>query len=106
MDVKTIVESFSLGQVAVLVAILSTAVVWLLSLVFRQSLARWLSALIIPLALAYSIYWLPVWLGSDPSEYSVWEFLGVTTWFLAGALPSAVLVWVLQKRTGKRSPTI
>lgn len=83
-------------------AIFSTGAVLLVSLVIRSGLGRWLCALTIPFVFAYSLYWLPVWLGAaGASEYSVWELLGVTVWFLAGAVPSTVAVEVLRRRTSK-----
>jgi len=96
---KQLVESLSLGSGAILVAILSVAIVWLLSSVVPQRL-RVLWVVIEPLVLAYCLYWSPVWLGADASEYGVWKFI-VVIWFLAGFFPSAVLVLILQKRRAK-----
>jgi len=84
MDMKTLIESLSLGSGAILIAIVSTGTVWLLSLVLRGAFARWACVLAIPFFLAYSLYWLPVWLGADRVGYDVWKFLGVATYFLAG----------------------
>jgi hypothetical protein len=39
---------------------------------------------IVPFSLAYCLYWLPVWLGAEPSEFSAWAILFVGAWFLAG----------------------
>ena len=97
---KTLVESLSIGSGAVLIAVLSVGVVWLLCSVLPMAL-RWLWVVIVPLLFAYSLYWLPVWLGSDPSLYSAWAVLFVGAWFLSGAVPSTVLVRVLQKRRAK-----
>ena len=94
---KTFIESLSLGSGAVLVAFLSIGVVWLLcSVLPKVPEALWV--VIVPFFFAYSLYWLPVWLGSDPSGYGVWQGLGVGTWFFSGFFPSAVLVIVLRKR--------
>ena len=100
LRMKALIESLSLGSGAVLIAVLSVSVVWLLCAVSPVSL-RWLWVAIVPFILAYSLYWLPVWLGSDSSKYSVWAVLGVGTWFLSGAIPSALLVLVLRKRRAK-----
>jgi hypothetical protein len=97
---KTLVESLSLGSGAALIAVLSLGAVWFLCSILPLAL-RWLWVVIVPFIFAYSLYWLPVWLGSDPSEYSAWATLGVGTWFLSGAIPSAVLVQVLRKRRAK-----
>lgn len=94
---KTFVDSLSLGSEAILIALLSVGVVWLLCSVLPASL-RSLWAVIVPFSLAYCLYWLPVGLGVGRSEYGAWAILGVGAWFLAGFLPSAVVVLILQKR--------
>ena len=93
---KTSIESLSLGSGAVLVAILSAGVVWLLCYVFPMFL-RILWVVIVPLTFAYCLYWSPVWLGADSSEYSVWEFIFVVPWFLAGAVPSVAVALIVRK---------
>ncbi len=98
---KTLLESLSIGSGAVLTGVLSVGFVWLLCSVLPMAL-RWLWVVIVPFILAYSIYWLPVWLGSDPSEYGVWALLGVGAWFLSGTIPSAALVLVLGRRRAKQ----
>src|SRR5580692_10999851 len=95
---KTFAESLSLTSGAMLIAVLSLGFVWLLFSVLPTAL-RWIWVVIVPLILAYSLYWLPAWLGSaDQADYAAWEILGVGSWFLAGAVPSAVLVLILRKR--------
>ena len=82
-----------------LIAVVSGAVVSLLSSVAPKPLrALWI--FIVPFAVAYCYYWLPVWLGADPLEYDVWKF-SIGIFFVAGFLPSAVLVLILQKRQAK-----
>jgi hypothetical protein len=93
----TFVNSLSLASGAILVALLSVAVVWLLCS-FLPTALRSLWAVIVPFSLAYCLYWLPVWLGAEPSEFSAWAILFVGAWFLAGFFPSAVVVLILQKR--------
>jgi hypothetical protein len=97
---KTFVESFSLGSGAILLGVVSVAVVWLLCSVLPVRL-HWLWVVIVPFILAYTFYWLPVWLGDDPSEYGAWAVMVVGTWFLSGAIPSAVLVLILRKRRAR-----
>lgn len=97
---KTFVESLSLGSGAILVAILSAGVVWLLCIVCPVTLRK-LWVVIVPFAFAYCLYWSPVWLGADSSEYSAWAVLGVVSWFLAGAIPSAAIVLILRKRRSR-----
>jgi hypothetical protein len=97
LEMKPFVESLSLVSGALLVAGLSVGAVWLLSSVWPTSL-RELWVVVVPFTFAYCLYRIPVWLGSDPSEYDAWAILFVGTWFLAGFFPSAVLVLVLRKR--------
>ena len=98
---KILVESISLGFGAVLIAVLSVGVVWLLCSLLPVVL-RWLWVVIVPFLFAYSLYWSPVWLGSDDvAQYDAWQVLGVRAWFLSGAIPSTVLVTVLQKCRAK-----
>src|SRR5580693_6778326 len=79
---KALVESLSLGSGAVLVAILSAVIVWLLCSLCLESLRKvWV--VIVPFALAYCLYWSPTWLtdGSEfdraliRSEYHTWALL-------------------------------
>lgn len=97
---KTFLGSFSLGSGALLIGVLSMGVVWLLRSLLPKTL-HWLSVVIVPFILAYCFYWSPVWLGSDPSEYGAWSVLIVGTWFLAGFLPSAMVVLLIQKRRAR-----
>src|SRR6266478_2423758 len=93
---RALLASLSLGSGALLLAVLSAGVVWLLSSLLPKAL-RWLWVVIVPFILAYCLYWSPVWLGSDPSEYSAWAVLCVGTWFLAGAVSSTLTVLILRK---------
>ena len=94
---RTFVESLSLGSGAILIAVLSAGIVWLLCTVC-PAILRTLGVVIVPCTLAYSVYWSPVWLGADPSEYHAWALVVVLPWFLAGAISSAAVVWILHKR--------
>jgi len=87
----------SLGSGAILVAICSAAIVWLLCAALPATL-RPLWVVVVPFGLAYSLYWLPVWLGADASEYGAWEGICVGSWFLAGMAPSAAILLILRKR--------
>ena len=92
----------SIWSAALLIAVLSVCVVWLLSSVLPKGL-RWLWVVTVPFILAYCLYWSPVWLGPDPSNlymldrYRVWAGLFIGIWFLAGAVPSAVLVLIIRR---------
>ena len=95
---KTFIQSLSLTSGAILLAFVSAAVVWLLCSVFPVSLRK-LWVVIVPLVLAYCLYWSPVWFFGEPSwEYRNWMFAFLVPWFLAGAIPSAVVVRILEKR--------
>lgn len=97
---KAFLESLSFSSGAVLIAILSASVVWLLCFACPSSLRKvWV--IIVPLAFANCLYWYEAWLEADGdeyhralvmSDYHNWALLFVGAWFLAGVLPSAVVV--------------
>jgi len=97
---RSFIESLSLTSGAIVIAVLSTALVWLLCALCPVRLRK-LWVVIVPFVLAYCLYWFPVWLGADDSEYGAWAIAGVGGWFLAGAVPSAVLVIMLGRRGAK-----
>jgi|SRR5215469_8892844 len=99
---KTLIQSFSFTSGAILQALASTAVVWLLCCVCSAALRK-LSVVIVPFVLAYCLYWFPVWFSGEPSwEYRNWMFVFLVPWFLAGAIPSVVVVWIFEKRHRSR----
>lgn len=88
-----------------MIAISSAGVVGLLCSVYRVTSRKLrvalvpLTVVIVPLTLAYCLYWSPVWLlGAPKTEYGAWEFVFIPPWFLAGAIPSAVVALILRKR--------
>jgi hypothetical protein len=96
-EMKTFIQSLSLTSGAILLAVVSAAVVWVLCTVFPVSLRK-LWVVIVPLVLAYCLYWSPVWFFGEPSsEYHTWMFAFLVPWFLAGAIPSAVVVRIFKK---------
>jgi hypothetical protein len=98
---REFLESLNIFSAAIIIAVLSFGVVWLLCSKLSMRLgALW--AVIVPLIIAYSLYWMPVWLGADPLEYGAWSFI-IVPWFFAGFFPSAILVRVLQKRSAKKT---
>jgi hypothetical protein len=99
---KTFLESLSLGSGAVLTAVCSVVLAWPLCYL-RPMVFRWLGAVGVLLVLAFCLYWLPVWLGANPSEYSSWSFLIVGAWFLAGAVPSALIIFIAGRQAKPRS---
>ena len=101
---KMFVESLSFGSGAMLVAIISALLAGALSFV-RSPIIRWLGAITVPFIISYCLYWLPVWLGSNSDQYYSWEILGVGVWFLAGVIPSALLVLLVQRFAKSRIKT-
>jgi hypothetical protein len=89
----------SMGTGAFVVAIASLLVVRVLCVAFPPRFGS-LWAVVIPLAIAFFIYWAPVEAGSDTSEYSAWQLLIVGSWFIAGLVPSIILVMFLRRRRG------
>ena len=88
-------DSLSLGSGALAIAFVSAIVVLPLAAVRPKLRALWVWS--VPLVAAFCLYWSPVWLGADASEYSAWAFIVVVPWFLAGVLSSALVVWILLK---------
>ncbi len=97
---KAFIQSLSLGSGAALVAVCSAILVWPLCYV-RPAVFRWLGVVVVPLVLASCLYWSPVWLGANSSEYSSWAFLFIGPWFLAGAVSLVVVAIILGKRHAK-----
>ena len=103
---KALVESLSLSSGAVLIAVLSAGIVWLLCS-FCPTSSHKVWVVIVPLALANCLYWSQPWFeakGSDYeralvwSEYHNWAFALIVPWFLAGVIPSAAIVGILRRR--------
>lgn len=92
---KELVESLSLWSGAFLVAIVSGALVWILAAAFPRLRRLW--AVVVPLVIASCLYWSPVWLGSDPSEYGAWVFVVIPPWFLAGVIASVTVIRIFPK---------
>ena len=104
-EMKAFIESLSFSSGAVLIAILSPGIVWLLCSVFPASIRKvWV--VVVPFALAYCLYWSEAWFSEGSqyeralirSELHNWQFLFITAWFLAGAIPSAAIVGLLRRR--------
>ena len=89
-------QSLSLTSASLLVAVISATAALLIGRI-TSTVARWFAAILFPFVLSYSVYWMPVWLGADGSEYLAWALLGVGVPFLAGLLPSAVVTFVVTR---------
>ena len=73
------IESLPAEALFALVMALS-AVVAGLCLRIRLRMVRWALALVIPFVIAWCLYWMPVWVGNDPSEHAAWAPLFVVLW--------------------------
>lgn len=60
----------------------------------RKTRLKWTLALTVPYLFAHSLYWLPVWLGEHPSEFSAWSVIFIVPWYLAGAISSALVAYL------------
>jgi hypothetical protein len=96
-----LIDSLSLFSAAILIGVVSTALVGLLVYVLPK-VPGWIWVLSVPFTLAYCFYWSPVWFGSgDSSSFSAWAIAFIAPCFFAGFFPSALLVWILEKRRAK-----
>jgi hypothetical protein len=100
--VQAFFQSLSLNSASLLVGTTSAVAALLIGRI-RLAVARWLAALLFPLAASYCVYWLPVWLGADGSEYSAWALLGVGVPFLAGLVPSAVFTSIVRRHAKRQA---
>jgi hypothetical protein len=84
--------SLSLPATTAIVVFLS-AVCALLCVWIRRPLVRWSVAVASPFAIAYCMYWSPVWMGADPSGYGSWAGPLIGTWSVAGLGASVVVLY-------------
>jgi uncharacterized membrane protein len=98
---RQLIDSLSWTSGFFVVALLS-AVVALFTGRLQPTALRWVAGALAPIAISYSLYWSPVWLGADSSEYSSWSGVFVIPWSLVGILVSvAVMIGVRQHLKGK-----
>jgi uncharacterized membrane protein len=98
---RQLVESLSWTSGFFVVAVLS-AVFALFTGRLSPTAFRWAAGALVPLAISYCLYWAPVWLGADSSEYSSWSGVFVVPWSLVGILASvAVMLGVRQHLKAK-----
>ncbi|UHQ20205.1 hypothetical protein LVB87_03315 [Lysobacter sp. KIS68-7] len=87
----------------------TTAIVTIASMLTVLALSRslhnrwlWVAAVVAPLAIAYCIYWMPVWVdGGDPAQASAWELLVMIAWGGSGTVACMILVAFLRMRRPK-----
>ena len=91
-----LLRSLSLESGAAVIVLLSGLCALALGRI-RPTVYRWLALVAAPLVLAFSLYWLPVWLGANASEYSSWAGLFIGPWFLLGAIFSVFVGHVVAK---------
>lgn len=82
--------------IALVSAILSAGWGWVRLVWLRRILIT-----IVPLALSGSLYWLPVWMGQDSSEYSMWAIVCIVPWSVAGAFASIAVISTIDRCRGK-----
>jgi hypothetical protein len=95
-------DSLSLGSGAFLIAVLS-ALFALGTARLRPAAIRWTMAALVPLALSYCCYWMPVWLGRPRDQDWSWEPIGVGFWWLAGLLASTVVTIIASRHATRNT---
>lgn len=93
---RHLIESLSPGSGAGVLAFLSALLTWVLFKAARGPVV-WFLPLAAPLAVSYSLYWLPVWMGAeDGAQFEAWAGLFIVPWYLAGAGASLYVVVLLR----------
>ena len=92
-----LIRSLSLETGALVImaasAFMAIGVAFIPNTILRRGIASAMSFI-----LAYALYWSPVWLGADPSEYASWAPLFILPWFFAGLLASASVIYLINRR--------
>jgi hypothetical protein len=89
-----LLDSLSLQTGALVVALTSAVVGVLVAWIAPRKVAAGL-AIAVPIALAYCLYWSPVWLGGHNSaEYSTWVLFVVGVWSIVGLATSLMLYFI------------
>ena len=100
---RDLLQSLSLWSGALVVGLCSAVFAFFLARVHSVAL-RWLLLVTTPFAFSYSLYWSPVWLGANASEYSAWALVAIVPWYLAGLLLSVFVGLIVIKSRQKRTP--
>lgn len=100
-------ESLPFPVTTLIVAGISVLTVWLLAR-NTPGWGPWVEALLAPFAIAYAIYWAPVWINhrTNIAEYSAWEPIAVGVWGLFGVAGSLVCVYFLKRRRANVSKNV
>ncbi len=92
-----LIRSLSLEAGALVImtasAVIAIGVAFIPNTILRRGFAS-----AIPFILAYALYWSPVWLGADPSEYASWAPLFILPWSFAGLLASTTVIYIINRR--------
>src|SRR4051794_23600479 len=58
--------------------------------------ARWSAAVVLPFALAYGLYWVPIWSsGSHSDQAGSWAPICIVPWGLSGLLAAAAVTFLI-----------
>lgn len=101
-----ILETLPFWTVTAIVAVFSALITFSIT---RGPLLKfkWIVILTLPFPIAYSVYWAPVRLGANVSEYAVWAPLFIIPWYLAGVALSVLLLRLFGKlRLGKKNSSV
>ncbi len=93
-----LLESLPFPVTTLVVAAFSVVIVALVSRV-SPNWFRWVATLFVPFIVAYTTYWVPVWIRhrGDIEDYSAFEPMVVGIWGLAGNVGSLVCVLIVRK---------
>ena len=89
-----LLHELSLESGAVVVLVLSAVLAFAGTFIATKPL-RLLLALVMPTAVAYALFWLPVWLGASASEYSSWAGILIVPWAVVGTIASVLVTAVV-----------
>ena len=95
-----LLRSLSMESGALIVALCS-AVFAVFFVRIPGTAVRWLLLLVTPFALACALYWSPVWLGAESSEYSAWALALIIPWYVLGAVVSIFVAYVVSRTRRK-----
>jgi hypothetical protein len=88
---RELIESLSWTSGFFVVAAMS-AVIALITGRLQPIALRWSAIVVTPSTISYCLYWFPVWLGADSSEYSSWSGVFIIPWSAVGILASVAVV--------------
>jgi hypothetical protein len=96
LAVLNLLNSLSIWSGGAIVVVSSLVIALVIAQIGDRTL-RSVAIIFSSFALAYSLYWSPVWLGaSDQARYAAWAWLFIVPWFAAGALASTLCVYLLR----------